>query len=191
MPEQYNLNYTADLMCLNPEQYFETLVHYGFDEIIIHVRSLNIPPGPPSKGGESAQEQIVRILKTCEKYDLKLYLAIDMKTNFSEFTHMLQALLETRSSNLAGVQVMGIENIGLQGQEFKEEGLEIVRKIKELKSALPEGVQKEFKILFDGGINEESLLEIKNAGVDVFCVGHLLTEGDFVDNLKFIKKILN
>jgi pentose-5-phosphate-3-epimerase len=58
--------------------------------------------------------------------------------------------------------------------------------VKKIKAEFPN-----LRILFDGGINDENLLDIKNAGVDVFCIGHLLTDGDFVDNLRFIKKIIN
>lgn len=206
MPQWEELNYTADLMCLNPEKYIETLVAYGFDEIIVHFRSLTPPPDSfptsliPLAGEEQAPQDLGlegpgslpakgglgRVLEMCEKYDLKLYLAVDMKVNFSEFDHILQGLLKIRSSNFAGVQVMGIENIGFQGQEFAPETLELVKKVKDVFKNFPK-----LKILFDGGISDENLLEIKNAGVDVFCIGHLLTDGDFVDNLRFIKKIIN
>ena len=171
MPQWEELNYTADLMCLNPEKYIETLVAYGFDEVIVHFRSLK------------KENQLETILEMCEKYDLKLYLAVDMTSNFSEFMHTVKGVFDSRHPNFVGVQVMGIENIGFQGQEFAPESLEMVRKIR---VEFPE-----IKILFDGGINDENLLDIKNAGVDVFCIGHLLTDGDFVDNLRFIKKILN
>jgi pentose-5-phosphate-3-epimerase len=171
MPCWEDLNYTADLMCLNPEKYIETLVAYGFDEIIVHFRSLK------------DLNQLEAILEMCEKYDLKLYLAVDMKSNFSEFMHTVQGVFNSRHPNFVGVQVMGIENIGQQHQDFVPETLEMVKKIK---SESPD-----LKILFDGGITDENLLEIKNAGVDVFCIGHLLTDGDFVDNLRFIKKLLN
>lgn len=172
MPQWEELSYTADLMCLNPEKYIETLVAYGFDEVIVHFRSL------------TDKHQLDTILEMCEKYDLKLYLAVDMMSNFSEFIHIVQGLLNDRRPEtggcFAGVQVMGIENIGQQHQEFVPESLDLVKK---LKTEFPD-----LKILFDGGINDESLLDIKNAGVDVFCVGHFLTDGDFVDNLRFIKK---
>jgi len=175
MPQWEELNYTADLMCLNPEKYIETLVAYGFDEVIVHFRSLK------------DQSKLDTILEMCEKYDLKLYFAVDRVTNFSEFIHTVKGLLNDKRPEVggcfAGVQVMGIENIGQQHQDFVPETLEMVTKIK---SEFPN-----LKILFDGGTTDENLLDIKNAGVDVFCIGHLLTDGDFVDNLRFIKKILN
>ena len=196
MPGWEELNYTADLMCLNPEKYIETLVAYGFDEVIVHFRSLT-PPHLPFTGEEQAPRDLVvespsslpakgglgRVLEICEKYDLKFYLAVDLKSDFKEFMQTLKGLLNDRHPNFVGVQVMGIENIGFQGQEFAPETLEMVKKIK---AEFPD-----LKVLFDGGISEENLVDIKSAGVDVFCIGHLLTDGDFVDNLRFVKKMLN
>ena len=52
-------------------------------------------------------------------------------------------------------------------------------------------VKNEFEILFDGAINEETVAEIKNAGVDIFCVGSFLTERDFTENLKYLKKAIS
>lgn len=170
MPQWEELNYTADLMCLNPEKYIETLVAYGFDEIIVHFRSLR------------DQDQLETILQMCEKYDLRLYLAVDMTSNFSEFMHTLKGVFDSRHPNFVGVQVMGIENIGLQHQDFVPKTLEMVKKIR---AEFPE-----IKILFDGGITDENLLDIKQHGVDVFCIGHLLTDGDFKENLRNVKRVI-
>ncbi len=165
MPELYDLNYTADLMCLNPEKYIETLVAYGFDEVIVHYRSL---------------WELKTLTAICEKFNLKLYFAIDVKTNILEFIEFIKVNLENMQDVFAGVQVMGIENIGVQGQEFNIRSLDIVRQVK---AEFPN-----LKILFDGAINDETIEEIKNAGVDVFCVGSFLTEGDFAEKLKYLKK---
>ncbi len=161
MPELYDINYTADLMCLNPEKYIETLVAYGFDEIIVHYRSSG---------------DFLKVIGQCQKFELKLYLAIDVKTDLNEFVNFVK----THIDKLDGVQVMGIENIGVQGQEFNIRSLDIVRQVK---AEFPN-----LKILFDGAINDETIEEIKNAGVDVFCVGSFLTEGDFAEKLKYLKK---
>jgi pentose-5-phosphate-3-epimerase len=182
MPQQYDLNYTADLMCLNPENYIDTLVAYGFDEIIVHWRTIR----------ENSEQQ-AKILDFATNYILDLYIAVDVHTNTEEVKDFFRKYAKNYIQ-FFGVQVMGIENIGLQGQGFDARSSEIVKEFRsffdnELNKDL--GIQQDYQILFDGGINEENLLEIKQLGVDVFCVGHLLTEGDFVDNLKFIKKQLS
>ncbi len=71
-----------------------------------------------------------------------------------------------------------------QGQEFAQESLEIVSVLKE---KFPE-----LKVLFDGGINEDTIENIRDAGVDVFCVGSYLTQSDFFsDSLESLKQILH
>jgi pentose-5-phosphate-3-epimerase len=105
-------------------------------------------------------------------------LAVDVQTNMEEVAEFLN---KNKNPLISGVQVMGIENIGFQGQGFAEKSLEIVKKLK-----------KEFpnlKIYFDGGINEETIGEIKNAGVDIFCVGSFLTKSDnFEEDLDFLQQ---
>lgn len=179
MPEMYDISYTADLMCANPENYIETLVQYGFDQIIIHWRSIE---------GDSLK--VNKILEYAVNYSLDLYIAIDVKTDIEKVKSFFIEKSEFFPC-LCGVQVMGIENIGLQGQEFDERSLDIVKHFREFFDTKMQNIVKDdFYILFDGGINEDNIDTIKDSGVNVFCVGHLLTEGDFVENLKYLKKVL-
>ena len=182
MPELYDLNYTADLMCLNPEKYIETLVAYGFDQIIIHWRSV-----------EGDWVQVEKILDYGVKYNLDLFIAVDVKTDVENVKKLFIEKAKYFPC-LCGVQVMGIENIGLQGQEFDIRSLEIVKEFKkffdnELNQDLK--MENDYKILFDGAINDETIEEIKKAGVNVFCVGSFLAEGDFQENLKYLKRVVN
>lgn len=174
MPQMYDVSYTADLMCVNPQNYIETLVQYGFEDLIFHYGALMLNP--------NIQEEIVDIYGLCQKYDLKMFLAVKVNDDIDKFIKYAAHLKNINF--IVGVQVMGIENIGLQGQKFDERSLDIVKRVsKEIKQG-----DENFQILFDGGINEETLEKVKEAGVDVFCVGHLLTDGDFTNNLKYIKK---
>jgi pentose-5-phosphate-3-epimerase len=185
MPEPYDINYTADLMCTNPEKYIDTLVQYGFDEIIIHWRSIR----------DSKQQQEL-LLNLGTSYLLSLIIAVDIKTEIEEVKNFFKKYARNYTQ-LYGIQVMGILNIGMQGQKFEGKSLEIVKEFRnffdkelvfdEQGKKWEDG--KYYEILFDGGIEEDNFQQIKNAGVDVFCVGHLLTEGSFVDNLKFIKML--
>jgi len=166
LPNWEDLEYTADLMVERPEQYIESCVEWGFDEIIIHFRSLN-------------PENFLDISQKCQKYEMRLYLAIDKKTDFEQFLQFAKI----NRKQLTGFQVMGIENIGHQGQEFWEGSLSLVKSLKE---CFPEKT-----IMFDGGINEETFIEVAKAGVDIFCVGSYLTHSDyFADDLKFLQEQL-
>lgn len=184
MPEMYDLSYTADLMCKNPEKYIDTLVQYGFDEIIVHWRSI---------GEDAVQQQ--NILDYATNYILNLYIAVDINTDIIEVKKFFQKFARNYIQ-LVGIQVMGIDNIGMQGQKFEPESLNIVKEFRNFfdkELVVGEDAKKwsegsYYEILFDGGITEENFQEIKDAGVDVFCVGHALTDGNFVENLKYFKK---
>jgi len=169
LPLWENLDYSVDLMVENPEKYIESFLVYGIDEVIIHYRSL-----------QNVDEQFATISKMCEDFDLNLVLAIDVQTDFEKFLDFANK----HSESIKAFQVMGIENIGVQGQDFAEESLAIVEK---LKINFPEK-----NIYFDGGINDETIEDLKNAGVDIFCVGSYLTKADdFTWNLQTLKQILH
>jgi ribulose-phosphate 3-epimerase len=73
---------------------------------------------------------------------------------------------------LDGVLVLTV-NPGKHGAEFKPEALEKVRRLRELGVTLP--------IEVDGGVNPDTILEMKNAGADVFACGSFLMRFDDVD----------
>ncbi len=170
LPHWEEINYSADLMCLHPEKYIETLVAYGFDEIIVHFRSLD-------------ETNFLRILELVEKFNLNLFLAVDVKTDLNVFMDFLGKNNFEYLHKLNGVQAMGIEKIGFQGQVLDPKSLEIVATIK---SKFPEII-----ISFDGAINDASADSIKRAGADVFCVGSYLTKTRFFsEDLQVLKDIL-
>ena len=182
LPFWENINYSADLMCENPEKYLQTIVAYGIDEIIIHFRSLQeqLPRQNLADFATHSKEGEFRaIVEKCKLYELNLILAVDVKTDLKEFMKFVQQNIQ----NINGFQVMGIEKIGFQGQLFVPKSLEIVKK---LKKEFPEKL-----IYFDGGEDEETIPEIVDAGVDIFCVGHFLTKAEnFEENLQIIKNLI-
>jgi len=72
---------------------------------------------------------------------------------------------------LDGILVLTV-NPGQHGGEFKVETLEKVRRLRGLGVALP--------IEVDGGVNPDTIQEIKNAGATVFACGSYLMKGDDV-----------
>ncbi len=73
---------------------------------------------------------------------------------------------------LDGVLVLTV-NPGKHGAEYKPGALEKVRRLRELGVTLP--------IEVDGGVNPDTILEMKNAGADVFACGSYLMRFDNVD----------
>ena len=83
---------------------------------------------------------------------------------------------------LDGILVLTVDP-GQHGAEFKPETLEKIRRMRELGVALP--------IEVDGGVNPDTLLEIKNAGADVFACGSYLMNGDDVaKGIQSLRKVL-
>ena len=72
---------------------------------------------------------------------------------------------------LDGILVLTV-NPGKHGAEFKPEALEKIRRLRGLGVTLP--------IEVDGGVNPDTILEIKNAGADVFACGSYLMKFDDV-----------
>ncbi|HEU0080414.1 MAG TPA: hypothetical protein VFQ72_00095 [Candidatus Paceibacterota bacterium] len=75
------------------------------------------------------------------------------------------------------VQVMGIQNIGYQGQDFDPRAVELVRA---LRAAYPD-----MPIAVDGGVDVDNGRELVNAGATRLVVGSALFESvDFAGTLK-------
>jgi ribulose-phosphate 3-epimerase len=72
---------------------------------------------------------------------------------------------------LDGVLVLTV-NPGKHGAEYKPEALEKIRRLRGLGVRLP--------IEVDGGVNPDTILEIKNAGANVFACGSYLRKSDDV-----------
>ncbi len=80
-------------------------------------------------------------------------------------------------------QILAV-NPGYSGQEFKESS---ISKIKALQKELPQGI-----IEVDGGINEKTILEIKETGAEIVDVGHyIFSDVNPADRFNHLKKIIN
>jgi len=97
--------------------------------------------------------------------------------NFVEFTHITISIAshgDTPIDTLLqyaqyadGVQLMGIKEIGSQGQPFNETVLETIKSIKQ---AYPEK-----PVTVDGSINSETIKRVVDAGADRLIVGSAIT----------------
>ena len=83
---------------------------------------------------------------------------------------------------LDGVLVLTV-NPGQHGGEYKPETLEKIRRLRGLGVRLP--------IEVDGGVNPDTILEIKNAGANVFACGSYLMNGDDVaKGIRSLREVL-
>ncbi|MEZ4195151.1 MAG: hypothetical protein R3B53_02005 [Candidatus Paceibacterota bacterium] len=93
----------------------------------------------------------------------------DFATQYSG-SIIISALNSTPLSNLEpylewtdGIQLMGIAEIGTQGQAFDERVLDRIVSLKQVYPALP--------ITIDGSVNAETIVRLKEAGADRFICG--------------------
>jgi ribulose-phosphate 3-epimerase len=83
---------------------------------------------------------------------------------------------------LDGVLVLTV-NPGRHGAEFKPEALDKVRRLRGMGVTLP--------IEVDGGVNPDTILEIKNAGADVFaCGSYLLRFDDVAEGIQALREAM-
>lgn len=102
-------------------------------------------------------------------------LALDLDTPVSEINPVLLFDLDV-------VLVMSVK-AGFGGQEFDHKVLEKIRELSEIRN--DSGYK--FKICIDGGIGEENIKQVKDAGVDEVAVGGLF-EGDLLENYRKLQE---
>jgi ribulose-phosphate 3-epimerase len=160
----YVLDLEFDLMAYNPKEYLKYLFLYDMKSIVIHTDSMT----------DSDYIDLYKYIKSKNKY---VQIAICDKN-----------ILKIK--NLFGfydyVQIMGIKNIGQQGQEFNQD---IIKDIKDLRNYF-EDKAKNMIIQIDGAMNRENILLCKNAGASSFAVGSYLKNSISNNNLKKVYKEL-
>lgn len=173
LPFWEKVDYTADLMAVNPKDWIKPLMKYGVDDVVIHFRSL--PEG-------DRKNYFNEIVDLCEEYEMSLNLAVDLKTNLQEFLKFIKHF----ANNLNYVQVMGIENVGKQGESFCPLILEVISEIKKFFTEQ----QIDLPIFVDGGMNEKSIPLCKERGAEVFVVGSALSKAvDYKEEFEFLNSL--
>lgn len=130
----------VDLMVAKPEEVVEQYLRAGAKRIVIHLEST---------------DRLADIVGLKARYDFRLGLSILNDTDISTLTSKLE--------HTDYIQLMGIAEIGSQGQPFDERVLE---KIVFLKKEYPS-----IEISIDGSVSNETLPRLVAAGADRFAVG--------------------
>ncbi len=142
MPFWEDIDFEIDLMVMNPEEVYEEFIQIGPSRIIFHFETMKDP--------------LAFITKLKEEQQL-----IEIGIAFSNDTRAMDHRDVIEIADV--VQFMGISKIGFQGQPFDERVLEQVREIRE---AFPEKI-----IAVDGSVNDDTLSELSDAGVNHFVTG--------------------
>jgi ribulose-phosphate 3-epimerase len=137
-----SLHKHCHLMISNPGQYVEDFVKAGVDTLIFHIEAVS---------GEEAAKALIEEIKS---HGVKVGISIKPGTEVAEIEALLPDLDE--------VLVMSVEP-GFGGQSFMPNSLEKIVKLRELKP--------ELLISVDGGINEETGAQVRDAGANLLVAG--------------------
>jgi len=146
----------AHLMIEKPHRYFESFKRVGVDQITFHVEEYGIPLPPrytyPKTVEKVDEEELEKRVKEVKELGLRVALAFNPGTPI---------LAERIFPLLDEILIMTV-NPGFGGQKLIPEALE---KVKEVRKVFPG------KIAVDGGVNQDTLKEVIEAGVDVLVMG--------------------
>lgn len=156
LPNDYE--YEFDIMVHDYKTYVKKAIDLGAAKIVAHVDYF-------SEGDASELLDIIEHTGIALGVSVSNSVPVEDHINFIKF-------FEERYGNVY-VQVMGIRNIGAQGQPFDEEVLE---RIKEIKSWCPN-----LYLQVDGSMNKDTALKVKEAGADIVISGSYLFNQESIE----------
>jgi ribulose-phosphate 3-epimerase len=148
----------VDLMIRNPEEVVESYLKAGVRQIVIHLESTEV---------------FAEILAFKNKYDFRVGLSIDNGTPLE--------LLLNNIERADYVQLMGIAQIGSQGQGLDERVLSTIGILREKHPKL--------LISIDGSVNRDTVMRFREAGADRFVSGSAIL--DHQDPRKAYQELLS
>jgi len=169
LPGWEKLNFEIDLMVNKPDEIVDDWVSAGATRIIIHVESGN----KISAHEFVLQDQVTRAVdKLMGRVEVALALNIDTPIT----------AIDTFKDKIQSVQLMGIDRIGFQGQDFDAK---VIDKIVQVRAQYPD-----LPISIDGGVSLETAQQLYDAGATRLVVGSALFGSDnYLDVLQELKAI--
>ena len=157
-----NMSFEIDYMAIPNEKDILKWIDVGVSKLIIHAKSTQ------------STTELVDLLHFIQKNNVEAHLAFIVSDDVSKYTN---------SINICdGVQCMGIETVGMQGQPFTTKVFDLIASIKQ--------IRPDVFLSVDGAVNEHNALELINAGVGELVVGSALGLGDLDTNVKKFANIL-
>ena len=150
------------LMVEKPERYIKNFVKAGSDILTIH---------------EEATNEYINAIDTIKSEGIKAGISINPETDVKKIDEAL--------SKVDLVLVMSVHP-GFGGQKFIANSLEKVRYLKDMR----EKNNYNYLIEIDGGIYDNNVKEVIDAGVDIVVSGSGVFKNDIRENIKKFKSIL-
>lgn len=157
------------LMCEDQLKYFKIMADLEAKSVVIHIDDID---------NQEIVEEIIDLAK--QKY---IGVIICAKLDYMEKYKLEISELLKNNLNI-NLQIMGIDKLGYQGESFDSKCLDLVKYFRSFQEL------SKLSIQIDGGVNGDSINEIKQSKVDKVVVGSYLMiedEEDFVRNYKSLK----
>ena len=161
--KESKLFFDVHLMVTEPERYIQDFVDCGADSITVHAE---------------ACEDLERTVERIRNAGVKVGVSIKPATPVADITYILK--------EVDMVLIMTVQP-GFGGQKYIEECTE---KIEELKALIDEeGLDVDIQV--DGGINDQTLTTVLDAGANLIVAGSYVFKGDLGENAKSVRKVLD
>lgn len=144
---QQDTVFEIDLMVEEPTEYLRLLKDNGFCRVIIHF---------------SSAKDISSTLETAKKLSLHTGLAITNDDDLAE--------VEKHLDKVDWVQVMGIKEVGKQGEPFDVRTLRTIRKLLSF--------DRDLLVAVDGSVNARTLPDLLMSGARRLCVGSAILKSE-------------
>ena len=156
LPGWETVDYEFDLMVNKPEEVVDDWVLAGASRIVLHIES---------KG--SIKAAVDKLIGRVE-----IGLASNIDTPITKITELGFKIHngEIEDGSIQFIQLMGIDHIGFQGQEFD---VKVIDKIREVREAFPD-----LDISIDGGVSLETAQELIDAGANRLIVGSAIMNAE-------------
>lgn len=151
------------LMIENPDKYIEQFVKAGADLISVHAEAV---------------PHLHRTLSHIQSFGVKAGVVLN------PLTPIEYAFESAEYSDF--ILLMSV-NPGFGGQKFIPN---LLKRAKKLRDFLDKNGLENVEIEVDGGITNQNILEVKDAGVNVFVSGAGLFKGDFEKNVSDMRELL-
>jgi ribulose-phosphate 3-epimerase len=154
-------DFEIDLMVRNPEKEFERWIDAGATRLVVHHAS-------------GMENRVLEMKRECDLRGTEVIVAFHQDHDLADF--------EKYKGEINELQLMGINRIGFQGQQFEEVTISLVEDMRNKYPDLQIGV--------DGGVNFDSAERLADAGVDYLIIGSALNEGaGFEENLDYFESL--
>lgn len=160
--KESNLFFDVHLMIHEPERYLKEFADVGADSITVH---------------KEACSDLKKTLSDIKKLGVSSSVSINPETPVQAIKNVLDIV--------DMVLIMSVVP-GSGGQPFNPYSLDKVRELNNIRKKY--GFN--YKIEIDGGVNRENIVSIIESGVDILVSGTTVFNGDILDNINSLNKIM-